>query len=755
MKKLLLFCSLLLSLLPLPAAAETQTITFADQNWTDQYDLTSQTPILTTEISTLSFAKNDGSNPPKYFTNNKDVRLYANKSGGNGCSVTVRNTDATKAKITGVSFYDTIGKSDKSFTKQSDGSFIFQNTNTSSDQVRFTALTITYEKVATGPVDYTLNITKELTLTEDDEYPISNFNIPADAPTLTWSSSNEDVVAEIEGTIMAGVEGTATLTASWDAFDNYNAGSHEIAVTVTKPLAAETPVIKYNGEVVAGDEIEVLYKSVLEVESTNATSITIKKTGSAPVVIDGNKGTFVADVEEVYTITAIGKGGNAERDILISFLKAGMPVITINGKQIENNCFYNVTENAPALISAENAVSFTIYDPNAEEVNIAEDGSFTISLTGEYIATASNGVDDSDTFSFTIGKLLEAQPGEPVEPVYEWRKITNVEDLTEEGEYVIAATTQGKAISTATDGDNDYYRPNIGVTIDGDVIKNLPTSGNSTAMIFNIEKTTAGTIYWKATNFEGSIDKGSYLYSMNTSKNYLQIGAKNNNKNDDVAATSVSISDGVTTITFSNCKNNGTARRLQFNKNGSFNKFGGYAADQEAIDVYKKFDITPEPENKVEVVEYLPEITAEGHLTFTNDEVAKVLKFESKIEGVRFHHCIEKNAPAQKSMHKAPQAATWTELANGEYDHSDNENGTHIWVKALKDSSVNEATIESPEFWQFITPEGTTTGIESVAAEAEGEGELFNLQGVRVDRATAAPGLYIERRGGKAVKVIL
>ncbi|MDE7142728.1 MAG: hypothetical protein K2O33_07545, partial [Muribaculaceae bacterium] len=49
----------------------------------------------------------------------------------------------------------------------------------------------------------------------------------------------------------------------------------------------------------------------------------------------------------------------------------------------------------------------------------------------------------------------------------------------------------------------------------------------------------------------------------------------------------------------------------------------------------------------------------------------------------------------------------------------------------------------------------TITGIESVAAEAEGEGELYNLQGVRVDRRSAAPGLYIERRGGKAVKVIL
>lgn len=40
-------------------------------------------------------------------------------------------------------------------------------------------------------------------------------------------------------------------------------------------------------------------------------------------------------------------------------------------------------------------------------------------------------------------------------------------------------------------------------------------------------------------------------------------------------------------------------------------------------------------------------------------------------------------------------------------------------------------------------------------AAADGKAELYNLQGIMVDRATAAPGVYIERRGTITRKVAL
>lgn len=46
------------------------------------------------------------------------------------------------------------------------------------------------------------------------------------------------------------------------------------------------------------------------------------------------------------------------------------------------------------------------------------------------------------------------------------------------------------------------------------------------------------------------------------------------------------------------------------------------------------------------------------------------------------------------------------------------------------------------------------TGVETVGIDNDGTtAELYNLEGVRVDASTAAPGIYIERRGGLARKV--
>lgn len=47
------------------------------------------------------------------------------------------------------------------------------------------------------------------------------------------------------------------------------------------------------------------------------------------------------------------------------------------------------------------------------------------------------------------------------------------------------------------------------------------------------------------------------------------------------------------------------------------------------------------------------------------------------------------------------------------------------------------------------------TGIEEVAAEAEGGAEYFDLRGVRVNAEALTPGLYICRKGGKVSKTVI
>lgn len=47
------------------------------------------------------------------------------------------------------------------------------------------------------------------------------------------------------------------------------------------------------------------------------------------------------------------------------------------------------------------------------------------------------------------------------------------------------------------------------------------------------------------------------------------------------------------------------------------------------------------------------------------------------------------------------------------------------------------------------------TGIEEVAAEADGEAEYFDLRGVRVNAEALTPGLYICRKGGRVSKTVI
>ncbi len=47
------------------------------------------------------------------------------------------------------------------------------------------------------------------------------------------------------------------------------------------------------------------------------------------------------------------------------------------------------------------------------------------------------------------------------------------------------------------------------------------------------------------------------------------------------------------------------------------------------------------------------------------------------------------------------------------------------------------------------------TGIEEVAAEAEGAAEYFDLNGMRVNAENLTPGIYVKRQGGKASKIAI
>ncbi len=640
MKKLLLFFSLLLSIMPNVAAEQvTSTITFADQGWTNAQSLVDVTANGDVFVVNFSYT---GSLPPKYYVNDKTARIYKDSD----IKVTINDTFNYEV----VKVYATTSNGQLTLSLK-DGVYVYSATETQ----KMKSVSVVYNK-PDGPVDFTYpyETSKTLVFGTDEEYTIPMpFGCPAN---IKWTSSDTDeAVIMLDGPFLmvAGV-GTAVVTATWEANEAFNAGSFEYTINVVAPPAA------------------------------------------------------------------------------------GTPVVSINGKALEANAFYNVTKGAVATITSENAKVIYVYNENFADIKTLDgaSGEFTLEIDGEYVISSSNGIDENEGISINF-KLVK--PEEPVEPakVY-WSLINNVADITEDGEYLIV----GGGAYTMSNEDSEKNRKSVGVTIVDNVINELP----STAMPLNVE-IVEGKYYWTVIGYAGSTDQGNYLVSSTATKSgYLYVGSKG-----DTSESTVSFTGNDCVIQFEK----GANRTLRYNPNTSVVNgkplFATYVSGQDPIQLYKKI----EPKSVISLSEYLPKIGETEHLAFANDEVAKKMTFTSLIPGVKFHHCTEKIAAPNRMMHRAPAAATWAELENGEYDHSDNANGTHIWVKAVKESPVNEATIESPEFWQFILPEGITTGIDSVAAEESGEVELYNLQGVRVDRRSAAPGLYIERCGGKVAKVVL
>lgn len=53
------------------------------------------------------------------------------------------------------------------------------------------------------------------------------------------------------------------------------------------------------------------------------------------------------------------------------------------------------------------------------------------------------------------------------------------------------------------------------------------------------------------------------------------------------------------------------------------------------------------------------------------------------------------------------------------------------------------------------TGDNVQTGIDGIEATPEAEAEYYTLHGIRVSKADLTPGVYIERRGGKARKIMV
>lgn len=162
------------------------------------------------------------------------IRVYAGKTvtftGAEG--ITIEKIEFTTTGKYAFNFSANEGSVDNTSKTWTGSAQSVVLTNKSNAQVRFTDITITYTNNAgpKEPVDFSFDGFKDYTLKAGKSVALE---LPSNAPTITYTSSNEAVATVTDNTINALAVGSTTITASWAAVaEKWNEGNAVFTVTV-------------------------------------------------------------------------------------------------------------------------------------------------------------------------------------------------------------------------------------------------------------------------------------------------------------------------------------------------------------------------------------------------------------------------------------------------------------------------------------------------------------------------------------------
>ena len=190
----------------------------------------------------IDWHKGTGGTEPTYYTTGNAVRLYK----GNTIEIESTKGELKSITFTCVNNYANLESASngiistqnnvQTWTPNSDeviSTVIINNNTQTSDQTRITAITVVYSSSSSDPIDPTVTISP-LTIAIDGA-AVGSY--PEELTDFAVSSSNNSIatVTAADGVItVTGVaEGSATITATWSATDNYTAGPKTFDITVT------------------------------------------------------------------------------------------------------------------------------------------------------------------------------------------------------------------------------------------------------------------------------------------------------------------------------------------------------------------------------------------------------------------------------------------------------------------------------------------------------------------------------------------
>ncbi len=538
--------------------------------------------------------------------------------------------------------------------------------------LKICSITVEYSD-AVGPKEFTFDGFTDRTVDFDD---MVELNLPADAPTISYSSTNEEVAYVEENVIYAVGIGSADITATWGESEAWKAGNKTFKVTVENPNLKDAELsfdkTAYDAEV--GVEFSAA-------QLTNPYNLAVVYSSENPEIATVDAATGVVTPLAAGTVKITAKSEPTDE------YKAGEASYTLNVVKVNraNSLAEFIAMGKELGDKAEIVINFdmTVTYANAFNTYVTDGENFGLIFkngASENLAEAGQVLKAG-----WVGKLTVYQTVLP--------EIIPVSDPTIDG--TAEFTPKTYTLAEITD-----EMVNEVVLIKGVEFATATPGSDATGAALNFTGTQNGTegAFYNKFKIE-SEDAGTYdvigvvnLFKLNDNTDMVR----------QIYPIEYMLPDPVLDGEPEIIVKHGTSAGVLTVKY-TFN-VANFVAEK----------------HKVNVV-----ITAEGH----------TLEFKEVVPEASA-------APARANA----QSTVFTKEMKATHESLKGATTPNVTVRATLNDGTElfNNTIEAKDI--------TTTGIEDVVVEGEGEAEYFNLQGLRVAQPEAGQ-LYIKRQGGKAVKV--
>ncbi|MGM9868489.1 MAG: bacterial Ig-like domain-containing protein, partial [Sodaliphilus sp.] len=403
-----------------------------------------------------------------YALTKVEVTTTSNQATSTKCNIYSTSWSAMSTAVT-------LGKSTTSTFEltnpQANTAYRFATSN-SSKNIQLTGITLTYESTSTsGKTATTLSFGSDWDGKEITKYigeavftcPIATLTPTVEGATITYSSSDENVAAIVDGTIMLGDAGTTTISASYAGNDNYEASSASFTINLQK-LPDPTFSVKDGSYVVAGTEVTITAPENCTISYIiNDGEVQYSATNTEKITI--NEGTTILACSRYQGAKNIVESEGAEATYNIKTLES----IAISGTP-------NKTAYAPG--EAFNTTGLTVTPKYSDGSTSPAISGATLTFAPETFSMGDNTV----TVTATYGELTDTKTFDVTVQGFEsgtYTLVTSADALVDGAEYVLlttdgnfAASTYGSnKITTVAAGDNTF-------SLVGNVVTTYSTSVN-------------------------------------------------------------------------------------------------------------------------------------------------------------------------------------------------------------------------------------------------------------------------------------